>query len=328
MLGPASLTALAAVLVLLALNAPNRLEDMEPSAFVRLPGEAIVFLAIVLALPPRFSRARMILSVVAGAVLGLTAVLTVLDIGFLATLNRPFDALSDWRYTGSLMETVRGSADGALGIVLLVLAVGPLALLVHARWAPLQRLDDAGSDAAERLVGASPALLATARLVTHLGDPLLVTVASGLLAAGLWATGHRRTALFVLVARAGALVLSTGLKQVVGRARPVFDTPVSSEFGLSFPSGHAANTTGAVVVVLLLVWPLLRTTAARVVALAAGLAVVLVTGADRVLLGVHYPSDVVGGFLVGGGIALTSWAAFGPLNRATRDTATPDEEPV
>lgn len=118
------------------------------------------------------------------------------------------------------------------------------------------------------------------------------------------------------------------LKVVVQRARPLLQDPVSHAPGYSFPSGHAANTTGAVVVVLLLVWPLLRTTAARVVALAAGLAVVLVTGADRVLLGVHYPSDVVGGFLVGGGIALTSWAAFGPLNRATRDTATPDEEPV
>jgi len=116
------LTVLAAGLVWLALTFPNRLEDMEPGAFVRLPLEAIVFLAIVLALPPRLSTTRSILAVVAGVVLGVTAVSTFLDIGFLAALNRPFDPLSDWRYTGSLVETMRGSADGALGIALLVVA--------------------------------------------------------------------------------------------------------------------------------------------------------------------------------------------------------------
>ena len=56
-LGPALLTVLAArCWSWLALTVPNRLEDMEPGAFVRLPVEAIVFLAVVLALPPRFSR--------------------------------------------------------------------------------------------------------------------------------------------------------------------------------------------------------------------------------------------------------------------------------
>ena len=121
-LAPVVLTDLAAVLVWLALTLPNRLEDMEPGAFVRLPVEAIVYLAIVLALPTHFIRTRRVLAIVAGVVLGLTAVFTVLDIGFLAALNRPFDPLIDWSYTGSLVETVRGSAEGALGIVLLVLA--------------------------------------------------------------------------------------------------------------------------------------------------------------------------------------------------------------
>ena len=129
-LGPALLTALAALLVLLALAAPNRLEDMEPGAFVRLPVEAILFAAIVLALPPRLDRLRKTLALVAGVALGLTAAFKVLDIGFLEALNRPFDPLIDWRYAGSLVETVRGSAEGALGIVLLVLAGGLIAALL------------------------------------------------------------------------------------------------------------------------------------------------------------------------------------------------------
>ena len=123
-LAPALLTVLACVLVWLALTLPNRLEHIETSAFLRLPVEAIVYVAIVLALPPRLVRTRRVLAVVAGIVLALTAVSTILDIGFLEALNRPFDPLIDWRYAGSLVETVRGSAEGPLGIALLVLA-GP-----------------------------------------------------------------------------------------------------------------------------------------------------------------------------------------------------------
>jgi hypothetical protein len=116
------LTVLAAVLVVGALTVPRRLEDMGTIAFLRLPVEAIVYVAVVLALPPRFRRTRTALAVAAGVLLGLVAVFKLLDIGFLEALNRPFDALIDWRYAGSLVETVRGSVGGALGIVLLALA--------------------------------------------------------------------------------------------------------------------------------------------------------------------------------------------------------------
>ena len=130
-LAPALMTVLSCLLVWLALTLPNRLEHVETSAFLRLPVEAIVYVAIVLALPPQLVRTRRVLAVVAGIVLALTAVSTILDIGFLEALNRPFDPLIDWRYTGSLVETVRGSAEGPLGIAILVLAaLLILALLV------------------------------------------------------------------------------------------------------------------------------------------------------------------------------------------------------
>ena len=74
-----------------------------------------MYVAIVLALPPQLVRTRRVLAVVAGIVLALTAVSTILDIGFLEALNRPFDPLIDWRYTGSLVETVRGSAEDRWG---------------------------------------------------------------------------------------------------------------------------------------------------------------------------------------------------------------------
>lgn len=120
-------TALAVALVVAVLTVPNRLEDVEPAAFVRLPVEAIVFLAVVLLLPPGMRVLRAVLVATACVVLALVAVFTLLDIGFLQVLNRPFDPLIDWRYAGSLVETVRDSAGGAWGEGLLV-AAGALLL--------------------------------------------------------------------------------------------------------------------------------------------------------------------------------------------------------
>ena len=117
------LTVLATLLVVLALNAPNRLSELEPASFVRLPLEVLVYVAVVLALPPRLGWVRVLLAVVAGVVLGLAAVFKVLDMGFLEALNRPFDALIDWQYAGSLVETLRGSVGDGLGTFLLALAV-------------------------------------------------------------------------------------------------------------------------------------------------------------------------------------------------------------
>src|SRR5688500_10076573 len=103
------LTGAAALLVLVVLTAPNGLrpDELGPGAFLRLPIEPVAYVAVAAALPPRLHRLRTVLAVTGGLVLGLTAVFKVLDLGFLEALNRPFDALIDWRYAGSLVELVR-----------------------------------------------------------------------------------------------------------------------------------------------------------------------------------------------------------------------------
>ncbi|MGA9748952.1 MAG: hypothetical protein WBQ50_15945, partial [Nocardioides sp.] len=122
---------LAALLVLAALTTPDRLEQVDPLAFARLPLEALVFVAVVLAVPDRFRRLRAGLAVGCGVVLALSAVFKVLDLGFREALNRPFDVLIDWRYAGALVETARGSVGEGAGTVFLVLsAVFLVALLV------------------------------------------------------------------------------------------------------------------------------------------------------------------------------------------------------
>ena len=185
-----------------------------------------------------------------------------------------------------------------VGTVLLALVLGPVALLVHDSWTPLVDLDLRVSRAAEGLDGSAPGLLSAARVLTRLGDPVGITVASVVGVLLLLAAGRRRAALFVLVARVGSLVLSQGTKTVVDRARPVFDEPVATAFGASFPSGHALGGTVFWLTTALVLLPRVRPGLRRPL-LAVAAVVPLVVGATRVLLGVHYLSDVVAGTVLG-----------------------------
>ena len=131
--GAGVLTAAAVLLVLVALTFPDRLDQLHPSAFLRLPVEALVYLVLVLLIPARFHVLRTGLALVAGLLLGLTMILRLLDMGFLQALNRPFDVVIDWTYTRDLIELVRDSFGKGLGTVMLlvaaVLAIGLLVLL-------------------------------------------------------------------------------------------------------------------------------------------------------------------------------------------------------
>jgi hypothetical protein len=123
-----ALTLLSFAVVVAALVIPHRLEEITPSAFLRLPVELLVLLAVVLALPQRMARARALVVATAAVALAVVTVLRLLDVGFLQALNRPFDPMVDWSYAGEFVETLHGSAGGWLGVVLLV-AVGTGLLL-------------------------------------------------------------------------------------------------------------------------------------------------------------------------------------------------------
>ncbi|HEX6150447.1 sulfatase-like hydrolase/transferase [Nocardioides sp.] len=125
------LTVLSAALVIAALVAPASLEELRFGAFLRVPIEALLLVGAVLLLPAHPGWLRGSVAVAAGVVLGVTAVFKLLDVGFAEALNRPFDPLIDWRYAGSLVETVRGSFGPRLGTLLVVGAgLAVLALLV------------------------------------------------------------------------------------------------------------------------------------------------------------------------------------------------------
>ena len=94
------------------------------------------------------------------------------------------------------------------------------------------------------------------------------------------------------------------LKRVTDIARPPVGSQVLPVLNPSFPSGHAANTTALVVSVLIIVWSLPHgTTQSKRLATACGVVVAMGMGATRVVLNVHWISDVLAGWCVGAAVA-------------------------
>jgi hypothetical protein len=110
-------TFFAGLLVWFALVAPNRLSELTPGEFVRIPLEGLVLVALVLVLS---GRARRVVTALFGPVLGLLIILKILDMGFFETFDRPFNPVTDWGYSGIGLETLRDSVGGTVAIVAVV----------------------------------------------------------------------------------------------------------------------------------------------------------------------------------------------------------------
>jgi phosphatidylglycerophosphate synthase len=130
-----ALTVLALLLVWVALVVPHRPSQFGAGAFVRLPLELLVVLALAVVLP---AIPRRVLAVLAGAVLAVLVVVKVLNLGFITAFDRPFDPVSDSTYVGIGIETLRdGIGDtsanlavaGIAVLVVAILAIPVLALL-------------------------------------------------------------------------------------------------------------------------------------------------------------------------------------------------------
>jgi membrane-associated phospholipid phosphatase len=142
------------------------------------------------------------------------------------------------------------------------------------------------------------------------GAPSRLSPLGLLVAAVFLIRGWRRGALLVVLTLAGAWVLDTGLKLFFARARPVpfYDYyPAPSSY--SFPSGHALFSVCFFGGLAVLLTHRIRSRVAQVAVWLVAVVVILLIGASRVYLGVHYPTDVVGGYAVG--VTWITAVAFG-----------------
>jgi undecaprenyl-diphosphatase len=199
-----------------------------------------------------------------------------------------------------------------------------LLVLVRSGWAPLHRLDVGTAETFNRINADQPQLVRTAEVVSDVFDPNVFRVALTFVALAYLIRGERHHAIWLAVTVFGGAALGLALKQIIGRARPVLPDPVSTAPGLSFPSGHALGATIGCCLILLLTLRFLSKRG-RVAAVVAAALVVATVALARVVLGVHFVSDVLAGITLGAGwVAVTTWAYMA----WRRETGQPVEGPA
>ncbi|MFF1738854.1 phosphatase PAP2 family protein [Streptomyces mirabilis] len=217
-----------------------------------------------------------------------------------------------------LRDRRRRAADRRFGVRLLGSAAvaafaavpfGLLLVLVEGHWQPLRRLDVGAARRLNETALEHPAWTDTLRFLSdRVWDPFTLRTVVALLTVWLlYRRAWRLAAWSAVTAVAGGLI-GLLVKTVVERARPSLEDPVAHAPGFSFPSGHAMTATTSFAVLLLVLLPMVPP-ALRALCWCTAVMSVLGVGFTRIALGVHWFSDVVGGWLLGlAVVALTTWA--------------------
>ena len=144
--------------------------------------------------------------------------------------------------------------------------------------------------------GGHPTVVIMARILTALGEPTVLIGAGFLVAAWLWLKGRGRFAVSLLF----VILIGRGLSEVqkywIARARHDLEPHLVVVKTSSFPSGHA---TSSMIFYLTLALALTAPGRWRLIAASTAILLALLIGTSRVMLGVHWPSDVVGGWAFG-----------------------------
>lgn len=196
----------------------------------------------------------------------------------------------------------------AVAIVLVAVPFSTLTFNVLAE-GPLIRYDGSVADWLNRAVHDRPLVLEALEVISWLGKPLLLGIIVSAAAVFVWRRGRRRLAVFLVVTVVGGGLVDTAVKVLVDRPRPVVDHPIVTAFGKSFPSGHAMSSIVTYGALLLVFLPVLRGRR-RVAAIATTALLVLAIGSSRLMLGVHFVTDVVGGYVLGLAWLVAAVAAF------------------
>ena len=134
--------------------------------------------------------------------------------------------------------------------------------------------------------------------MTWLGDTTPRLVVAGLAILGLLILRRWHSALFVTGVLLSGITLSTLIKGWVGRPRPQLVAHLDEVGSMSFPSGHALNSTLFYLTITLIIAPLLTHRAARWFLYSLAISSPLAIGISRVALGVHWPSDVLASWVI------------------------------
>ncbi|MGN0063484.1 MAG: phosphatase PAP2 family protein [Nocardioides sp.] len=196
----------------------------------------------------------------------------------------------------------------------LLVVFGVLAALTFNDSSPLDGFDLLGRDA-EDWADEFPLLVSVLHVVEVAFDTIAMTIYTVVIAALLLWKGHRRAAGYVVGVMITSTLANRLLKMVFDRDRPEWQWLTDLHETQSFPSGHATAISSMVTLLLVLVLMFVRRGGLRRFAYVLGVLLVLLVGLDRVLLGRHFPSDVIAGIALGTAVALVWLVVLSPLPR-------------
>jgi undecaprenyl-diphosphatase len=151
--------------------------------------------------------------------------------------------------------------------------------------------------------------------ITALGGATVLGLVVVSIAGFMVLQGLRRTALFVCVASAGGALLNEWLKEIFERARPEVVPHLREVMSLSFPSGHAMTSAAVYLTLGALLMRVVPRRATKIYCMAMAILLAALVGLSRVYLGVHYPTDVLAGWMVGFSWALLCWLVERAIER-------------
>lgn len=168
-----------------------------------------------------------------------------------------------------------------------------------------------------------PWLAMSFRDITSLGGFTVITLVTLLTVFYLLAAGKTRNALIVTFAISLGAAFENGLKLLFSRARPDVVPHLVEVQTMSFPSGHAMMSAITYLTLGAMLARAQPTRRLRIYIHSAGVFLTLLIGTSRVFLGVHWPTDIMAGWVVGGAWALTVWMIADALNRRSREESQP-----
>jgi undecaprenyl-diphosphatase len=147
----------------------------------------------------------------------------------------------------------------------------------------------------------------TARDITALGGFAWITFSTLVIAIYLWIDGKARMALFLLASAASGAAISMLLKKIFARPRPELVPHLSQVYSSSFPSGHSMIAAVVYLTLGSLLASVIQKVTLKIYVLFVAIALATAVGTTRIYLGVHYPTDVLAGWLAGLVWALICW---------------------
>lgn len=192
-----------------------------------------------------------------------------------------------------------------------------LMAVVVGDWAPVERLDRTLSEDLREFGANHPDLVDTLRVVTDIAATVPFVAAGVAATVGLLVRRHRREAYLCAWVTVLIPVLWGLMHWTLHRPRPADGFVFVDSNG--FPSGHTSHAASAALVAMLLLWPHLARRG-RALVVAGGAALALFVGTTRVMLLAHWPTDVLGGWLLALTVVpLTAWVVTSRRNNYGRE---------